>query len=116
MSCRGEGEAYGRSVSVEVLPVLEVRVSDGELSTAQDGLVSPTIDNFFTNRDALESSAMRLAGTRVRLMDRPMQKVDARGVGSQVLYAVPDYLHKQGAQVQLWKKESSGRFSLVASL
>jgi len=67
-------------------------------------------------RDGTVSSAMRLAGTRARLMDRPMQKVDARGVGSQVLYAIPDYLQKQGAQVQLWKKESSGRFSLMASL
>ncbi|EHQ58609.1 hypothetical protein OMB55_00023570 [gamma proteobacterium HIMB55] len=55
VSCRGEGEAYGRSVSVEVLPVLEVSAAAGTLSTAEDTSVSTTIDNFSTNRDALES-------------------------------------------------------------
>ena len=55
VSCRGEGEAYGRSVSVEVLPVLEVSAAAGALSTAEDASVSAAIDNFSTNRDALES-------------------------------------------------------------
>ena len=55
ISCRGEGEAYGRAVSVEVLPVLEVAATDSALSTAEDLMVSVTIDNFSTNRDALES-------------------------------------------------------------
>ena len=55
VSCRGEGEAYGRSVSVEVLPVLEVSAADGALSTAEDAPVSTAIDNFSTNRDALEA-------------------------------------------------------------
>ena len=40
VSCRGEGEAYGRSVSVEVLPVLEVSAAAGALSTAEDASVS----------------------------------------------------------------------------
>jgi hypothetical protein len=57
VSCKGEGEAYGRSVSVEVLPVLEVTALDGVLSTAEDASVSTAIDNFSTNRDALESLA-----------------------------------------------------------
>ena len=55
VSCRGEGEAYGRSVSVEVLPVLEVVAEDGALSTAEDELVSATINSFSTNRNPLES-------------------------------------------------------------
>ena len=55
VSCRGEGEAYGRSVSVEVLPVLEVSAAAGALSTPEDASVSAAIDNFSTNRDALES-------------------------------------------------------------
>ena len=62
------------------------------------------------------SAVMPLVGERARIMDRPTQKMDPRGVGSQVLYAIPDYLQKYGLQVQLWKKESSGRFSLMTSL
>ena len=55
ISCRGEGEAYGRSVSVEVLPVLELTGSDSALSTAEDTAASRAIDMFSSNRDALES-------------------------------------------------------------
>ena len=55
ISCRGEGEAYGRSVSVEVLPVLELNGSDSALSTAEDTAASMAIDMFSSNRDALES-------------------------------------------------------------
>ena len=59
---------------------------------------------------------MPLVGERARIMDRPMQKAGVRGVGSQALYGVPDYLLDHGAEVQLWKKESNGRFSFKTSL
>ena len=55
ISCRGEGEAYGRSVSVEVLPVLELTGSGSALSTAEDTAAFRAIDVFSSNRDALES-------------------------------------------------------------
>ena len=62
------------------------------------------------------SAVMPLVGERARIMDRPMQKAGVRGVGSQALYVVPDYLQDHGAEVQLWKKESNGRFSFKTSL
>ena len=62
------------------------------------------------------STVMPLVGERARIMDRPMQKAGVRGVGSQALYVVPDYLQDHGAEVQLWKKESNGRFSFKTSL
>ena len=62
------------------------------------------------------SAVMPLVGERARIMDRPMQKAGVRGVGSQALYVVPDYLQNHGAEVQLWKKESNGRFSFKMSL
>lgn len=62
------------------------------------------------------SAVMPLVGERARIMDRPMQKAGVRGVGSQALYVVPDYLQGHGAEVQLWKKESNGRFSFKTSL
>ena len=62
------------------------------------------------------SAVMPLVGERARIMDRPMQKAGIRGVGSQALYVVPDYLQNHGAEVQLWKKESNGRFSFKTSL
>ena len=62
------------------------------------------------------SSVMPIVGERARIMDRPMQKAGVRGVGSQALYRVPDYLQDHGAEVQLWEKESNGRFSFKTSL
>ncbi|EHQ58610.1 hypothetical protein OMB55_00023580 [gamma proteobacterium HIMB55] len=62
------------------------------------------------------STVMPLVGERARIMDRPMQKAGVRGVGSQALYVVPEYLQDHGAEVQLWKKESNGRFSFKTSL
>ena len=62
------------------------------------------------------STVMPLVGERARIMDRPMQKAGVRGVGSQALYVVPDYLQDHGAEVELWKKESNGRFSFKTSL
>ena len=62
------------------------------------------------------STVMPLVGERARIMDRPMQKAGVRGVGSQALYVVPDYLQDHGAEVQLWKKERNGRFSFKTSL
>ena len=62
------------------------------------------------------SAVMPLVGERARIMDRPMQKAGIGGVGSQALYVVPDYLQNHGAEVQLWKKESNGRFSFKMSL
>ena len=62
------------------------------------------------------STVMPLVGERARIMDRPMQKAGVRGEGSQALYVVPDYLQDHGAEVQLWKKESNGRFSFKTSL
>ena len=62
------------------------------------------------------SAVMPLVGERARIMDRPMQRTGVRGVGSQALYVVPDYLQDHGAEVQLWKKESNGRFSFKTSL
>ena len=61
-------------------------------------------------------AVMPLVGERARIMDRPMQRTGVRGVGSQALYVVPDYLQDHGAEVQLWKKESNGRFSFKTSL
>ena len=61
-------------------------------------------------------SVMPIVGERARIMDRPMQKAGVRGVGSQALFVVPDYLQDRGAEVQLWKKESNGRFSFKMSL
>lgn len=58
VSCRGEGEAYGRSVSVEVLPVLEVSAAAGALSTLEDASASAPIDNFSTNRDAPDRASL----------------------------------------------------------
>ena len=62
------------------------------------------------------ASVVPLVGDRARIMDRPMQRTGVRGVGSKVLYVVPDYLQDHGAEVQLWKKESNGRFSFKTSL
>ena len=62
------------------------------------------------------SAVMPLVGERARIMDRPMQNAGVRGVGSQALYVVPDYLQDHGVEVQLWKKESNGRFSFKPSL
>ena len=62
------------------------------------------------------STVMPLVGERARIMDRPMQKAGVRGVGNQALYVVPDYLQDHGAEVQLWQKESNGRFSFKMSL
>ena len=62
------------------------------------------------------SAVMPLVGERARIMDRPMQNAGVRGVGSQALYVVPDYLQDHGVEVQLWKKESNGRFSFKTSL
>ena len=62
------------------------------------------------------SAVMPLVGERARIMDRPMQKAGVRGVGSQALYVVPDYLQDHGAEVQLWQKESNGRCSFKISL
>ena len=62
------------------------------------------------------SAVMPLVGKRARIMDRPMQKAGVRGVGSQALYVVPDYLQDHGVEVQLWKKESNGRFRFKTSL
>ena len=61
-------------------------------------------------------SVMPIVGERARIMDRPMRKAGVRGVGSQALFAVPDYLQDYGAEVQLWIKESNGRFSFKTSL
>lgn len=62
------------------------------------------------------SAVLPLVGERARIMDRPMQKAGVRGVGSQALYRVPDYFQDHGAEVQLWEKESNGRFSFKTSL
>ena len=59
---------------------------------------------------------MPLVGERARIMHRPTQKAAVREIGSQALYVVPDYLQDHGAELQLWKKESSGWFSLQLSL
>lgn len=55
LSCRGEGEAYSRSVTVEVLPVLAITGSAGTLSTTEDTPATIVlVDVFSTNRDALD--------------------------------------------------------------
>ena len=76
-----------------------------------DALVAITLQS-----NGKVSTVMPLVGERARIMDRPMQKAGVRGVGSQALYDVPDYLKDHGAEVQLWKKESNGRFSFKTSL
>ena len=76
-----------------------------------DALVAITLQS-----NGKVSAVMPLAGERARIMDRPMQKAGVLGVGSQALYVVPDYLQNHGAEIQLWKKESNGRFSFKMSL
>ena len=76
-----------------------------------DALVAITLQS-----NGKVSTIMPLVGERARIMDRPMRKAGIRGVGSQALYVVPDYLQDHGAEVQLWKKEGNGRFSFKTSL
>ena len=76
-----------------------------------DALVAITLQS-----NGKVSTVMPLVGERARIMDRPMQKAGVRGVGSQALYLVPDYLQDHGVEVQLWKKESNGRFRFKTSL
>ena len=61
VSCRGEGEAYSRSVTVEVLPLLAITGSVGAISTEEDTPVTVAVDVFSTNRTALESLTYSLS-------------------------------------------------------